>query len=166
MTDRELLLELCKDIREMKHDMQVMKSDIHELKEDVRDLKENVKELKEDVRVLKEDVQVLKGEVQVLKGEVQVLKGEVQVLKEDVQILKEGMASTNQKLTVLSLKLENETNRNIQILAENHLDIIDKMNAAIRVQDKSVLYEVQISGLRARIDCLERDMETLKHQAS
>lgn len=159
MTDRELLLELCKDIREMKHDMQVMKSDIHELKEDVRDLKENVKELKEDVRVLKEDVQVLKGEVQVLKGE-------VQVLKEDVQILKEGMASTNQKLTVLSLKLENETNRNIQILAENHLDIIDKMNAAIRVQDKSVLYEVQISGLRARIDCLERDMETLKHQAS
>ena len=139
--------------------MQVMKSDIHELKEDVRDLKENVKELKEDVRVLKEDVQVLKGEVQVLKGE-------VQVLKEDVQILKEGMASTNQKLTVLSLKLENETNRNIQILAENHLDIIDKMNAAIRVQDKSVLYEVQISGLRARIDCLERDMETLKHQAS
>ena len=159
MTDRELLLELCKDIREMKHDMQVMKSDIHELKEDVRDLKENVKELKEDVRVLKEDVQVLKGQVQVLKGE-------VQVLKEDVQILKEGMASTNQKLTVLSLKLENETNRNIQILAENHLDIIDKMNAAIRVQDKSVLYEVQISGLRARIDCLERDMETLKHQAS
>lgn len=145
MTDRELLLELGKDIREMKHDMQVMKSDIHELKE--------------DVLVLKEDVQILKGEVQVLKED-------VLVLKKDVQVLKEGMASTNQKITELSLKLENETNRNIQILAENHLNIIDKMNATIRVQDKSALYEVQISGLRARVDCLERDVEHLKHQAS
>lgn len=136
MTDRELLLELTKDIREMKHDMQVMKDDIHELKEDVQ-------ELKEDVRVLKEDVQIL---------------------KEDVEGLKEDMQATNQKLTGLSLTLENETNRNIQILAENHLDIIDKMNAAIRVQDKSILYEVQISGLKSRVDCLERDMEHLKNQ--
>ena len=138
MTDRELLLELTKDIREMKHDMQVMKNDIHELKEDVQGLKE-------DVQVLKEDVQGL---------------------KEDVQVLKEGLASTNQKLIELSLKLENETNRNIQILAENHLNIIDKMNAAVRVQDKSILYEVQISGLKTRVDCLERDVELLKHQAS
>ena len=152
MTDRELLLELTKDIREMKHDMQVMKNEIHELKEDVQELKEDVQVLKEDVQGLKEDVQVLKEDVQ--------------GLKEDVQVLKEGLACTNQKLIELSLKLENETNRNIQILAENHLNIIDKMNAAVRVQDKSILYEVQISGLKTRVDCLERDVALLKNQAS
>ena len=145
MTDTELLLEMAKNIQEIKHDMHVMKDDIHELKT--------------DVRMLKDDVQVLKDDVQVLKEKVQILNG-------DVQVLKEAMASSNQKLAELSLKLENETNHNIQILAENHLNIIDKLNAAIRVQDKSILYEVQISGLKSRMDCLERDVETIKRQAS
>ncbi len=152
MTDTELLLEMAKNIQEIKHDMHVMKDDIHELKT--------------DVRMLKDDVQVLKDDVQVLKDDVQVLKEKVQILNGDVQVLKEAMASSNQKLAELSLKLENETNHNIQILAENHLNIIDKLNAAIRVQDKSILYEVQISGLKSRMDCLERDVETIKRQAS
>ena len=152
MTDTELLLEMAKNIQEIKHDMHVMKDDIHELKTDVRMLKDDVQALKDDVQVLKDDVQVLKEKVQILNG--------------DVQVLKEAMASSNQKLAELSLKLENETNHNIQILAENHLNIIDKLNAAIRVQDKSILYEVQISGLKSRMDCLERDVETIKRQAS
>ena len=173
MTDTELLLEMAKNIQEIKHDMHVMKDDIHELKTDVRMLKDDVQALKDDVQVLKDDVQALKDDVQVLKDDVQALKDDVQVLKEkvqilndDVQVLKEAMASSNQKLAELSLKLENETNHNIQILAENHLNIIDKLNAAIRVQDKSILYEVQISGLKSRMDCLERDVETIKRQAS
>ena len=159
MTDTELLLEMAKNIQEIKHDMHVMKDDIHELKTDVRMLKDDVQALKDDVQVLKDDVQALKDDVQVLKEKVQILNG-------DVQVLKEAMASSNQKLAELSLKLENETNHNIQILAENHLNIIDKLNAAIRVQDKSILYEVQISGLKSRMDCLERDVETIKRQAS
>ncbi len=180
MTDTELLLEMAKNIQEIKHDMHVMKDDIHELKTDVRMLKDDVQALKDDVQVLKDDVQALKDDVQVLKDDVQALKDDVQVLKDDVQVLKEkvqilngdvqvlkeAMASSNQKLAELSLKLENETNHNIQILAENHLNIIDKLNAAIRVQDKSILYEVQISGLKSRMDCLERDVETIKRQAS
>ena len=50
---------------------------------------------------------------------------------------------------------ENETNHNIQLLAENHCDLVDKLNQAIPV-DKALLNEVQISGLRIRVDSLEK----------
>ena len=72
------------------------------------------------------------------------IQNSIQPLRDDIQIIK--------------LILENETNHNIQLLAENHITLVDKLNEAIRVQDKSLLYEVQVSGLKARIDVIERQL--------
>ncbi|MBR1391007.1 MAG: hypothetical protein IJ567_06140 [Lachnospiraceae bacterium] len=148
MTDRELLEALY-------HDMQEMKGDVKEVKEDVQVLKEDVQVLKEDVQVLKEDVQVLKEDVQVLEEEVQSLKDRMQVVEDKLELV-------NEKVTSIEVALENETNHNIQLLAENHMNLVDKLNDAIRVQDKSILYEVQVSGLKARVDILEREMAEMK----
>ena len=134
MTDRELLEALYRDMQEMKGD---------------------VKEVKEDVQVLKEDVQVLKEEVQVLKEEVQTLKDRMQVVEDKLETI-------NEKVISIQVALENETNHNIQLLAENHLNLVEKLNDAIRVQDKSILYEVQVSGLKARVDILEREVAEMK----
>ena len=141
MTDSELLLAMYNDTQEIKRDVQVLVNDMQDVKE--------------EVRTLKEDVQTLKKEVQVLKDDVQVLKDDVQVLKDDVQVLK-------QRVTNIELTLENETNRYIQLLAENHISLVDKLNGALRVQDKSMLYEIKVDGLQTRVNCLEQEMKELK----
>ena len=79
----------------------------------------------EDVRSLQGDVQTLKGDVQTLKGDVQTLKGDVQTLKEDVQMLKD-------RVTNIEITLENETNRNIQLIAEGHLNLDRKLDEALK----------------------------------
>ena len=134
MTDSELLLAMYNDTQEIKRDVQVLVNDMQDVKE--------------EVRTLKEDVQTLKKEVQVLKDDVQVLKDDVQVLK--------------QRVTNIELTLENETNRHIQLLAENHISLVDKLNGALRVQDKSMLYEIKVDGLQTRVNCLEQEMKELK----
>lgn len=50
---------------------------------------------------------------------------------------------------------------NIQLLAENHINLVDKLNQAIHAQDKSLLYEVQVSGLKARVEQLEREVKDI-----
>lgn len=62
----------------------------------------------------------------------------------------------------IELTLENETNRNIQLVAENHLTLIDKLNQAIKVADKTLMYEVQMTSLKSRLDILEREVARLK----
>ena len=47
------------------------------------------------------------------------------------------------------------------MLAENHINLVDKLNQAIHAQDKSLLYEVQVSGLKARVEQLERDVKAI-----
>ena len=105
--------------------------------------------LYENMRAIYDDVHGLKEDVHGLKEDVHTLKDDVHALQDDMQVVK-------QKVTNLELTLENETNHNIQLLAENHI------NQAIRVQDKSLLFEVQVSGLRMRVEHLEKDVAEVK----
>lgn len=41
----------------------------------------------------------------------------------------------NAKITDIQLTLENETNRNIQIIAEGHLDLSRKLDEALKVEN-------------------------------
>ena len=148
MTDSELLLAIYDGMSEMKQD-------VTDLKQDMREVKQDVAELKQDVTVLKQDVTVLKQDVTELKQEVAVLKQDVTELKQDVTVLKQDVAE-------MKLSLENETNHNIQLLAENHCNLVDKLNQAIPVSDKVLLNEVQISGLKMRVDSLEKEVAEMK----
>ena len=87
--------------------------------------------------------------------------GKMQSMEDKIQGMNDKLELTNQKVTAMQLSLENETNHNIQLLAENHINLVDKLNQAIHAQDKSLLYEVQVSGLKARVEQLEREVKDI-----
>ena len=87
--------------------------------------------------------------------------GKMQSMEDKIQGMNDKLQLTNQKVAAIQLSLENETNHNIQLLAENHINLVDKLNQAIHAQDKSLLYEVQVSGLKARVEQLERDVKDI-----
>ena len=115
-----------------------------------------------DMQAMKGDMQSMKEDMQSMKEDMQSMKEDIQSMKEDMQSMKDELRHVKERLTTLELKLENETNHNIQLLAENHMSLVDKLNNAIRVQDKSILFEVQVSGLKSRIDIIEREISELK----
>ena len=97
-----------------------------------------------------------------VKQDVTEVKQDVADLKQDMTEVKQDVADLKQNVTEMKLSLENETNHNIQLLAENHCDLVDKLNQAIPVADKALLNEVQISGLRIRVDSLEKEVAEMK----
>ena len=129
---------------------------IGEIKDDVRGLKEDVQGLKEDVQGLKEEVQVLKEDVQGLKEEVQVLKEDVQVLKEDVQTLKEDVQSVKERVTLFEITLENETNRNIQLIAEGHMNLDRKLDEALKELHPNTMYHLKVNHLDGEVTKMKR----------
>ena len=153
---------LKEDVKALKEDIDVLKGDVKVLKEDVDVLKEDVKVLKEDVDVLKEDVKVLKEEVKDLRDDVDNLNGEVKVLRVDVNFLKKEIKIANGRITGVALMVENDTNKNIRLLAENHINLIDKMNESIRASDKTLMYEIAVDTLKTRVNRLEKEMDKIK----
>ncbi len=132
MRDHELVLAISDLLdRKLKMELQPVRADIAELKRDVAELKDDVVELKADVAELKADVAELKADVAVLKADVAELKCDVRNLE--------------RRTTNIELHLENETDRNIRLLAENYVP------AARRYEQEA-----------GRIDAMQADIDVMK----
>lgn len=99
-----------------------------------------------------------------IRTDISELKEDVSELKEDVSVLKEDVSELNQEVSGIKLHLENVTNKNISILAENHIELVRKLNAAIPAADSNRIYEIQVNYLTERVTRLEKDFQDFKDQ--
>lgn len=81
-----------------------------------------------------------------------------------LQAIYSDMQELKQRVTGIEVTLENETNKNIKLLAENHGNLIDKLNQAIRVSDKTAIYEIQVNILTGKVEKLEKEIADLKNR--
>lgn len=84
-------------------------------------VREDIAELKTDVAGLKTDVAVLQADVENLKTGMAKLETGVAKLENGVAKLEIGMQKLDDRVTKIELHLENVTDRNIKILAENYV---------------------------------------------
>ena len=88
-------------------------------------------------------------DVRSLQGDMQTLKGDVQTLKEDVQTLKD-------RVTNIEITLENETNRNIQLIAEVHLNLARKLDEALKELQPNITYHLKVNHLDGEVTKMKR----------
>lgn len=136
--DAKFDVKLEKNIQPLRQDIRSLKEEVSELRQDVSVLKKEVTILKEDVSVLKQDVSALKQDVSVLKLKVATLEKDISALKQDVSVLKHKVSALEkevdnlkQGLSHISLHLENVTDKQLQILAENYLPAAKRFTEAV-----------------------------------
>lgn len=83
-------------------------------------------------------------------------------LESDMQIVKNEIQELKQKATSLELHIENATDKNIQLLAENFVELTKKLNQAIPVADKNLAYEVKVNYLLEEVQNLKEELKILK----
>ncbi len=166
MTDSEKLDLLLAEIRGTKDEVQSMKKDIRILKDDMKEVKEDVRSLKDDVCTLKGEMKEIKEDIRILKEDVHTLKGEMKEVKEDVRILKEDVQLLKKKVTCIELHLENSTDHNIQLIAENFIDLTNKLNQAIPAADNNRMYEVKVNYLIEEVKKLADEVSKIKEKTA
>lgn len=119
-----------------------------------------------EIQGMKQDVGELKQDVAGLKQDVGVLKQDVSELKQDTSQLKQDVARIDRRLTGLELHLENGTDKNIQLIAENFIELTKKLNQAIPVADKNLAYEVKVNYLIEKVQLLEKEIDELKRKTA
>lgn len=108
-------------------DMQNMKNDMQEMKTDMQNMKTDMQNMKSDMKEMKTDMQGMKTDIQDLKG----------------------------RVSSIEMTLENETNRNIRIIAEGHADLCRKLDEALKVENEKEL-------LLVRTNIMENDIRKIK----
>ena len=79
-----------------------------------------------------------------------------------MQDLKLEMQEIKRRTTNIELHLENVTDKNIQLIAENFIELTKKLNQAIPVADKNLAYEVKVNYLVEKVQTLEKEIAEIK----
>jgi len=84
------------------------------------------------------------------------------LLLEKVSTIESEMQEVKRRTTSIELHLENGTDKNIQLIAENFIELTKKLNQAIPVADKNLAYEVKVNYLVEKVQTLEKEIAELK----
>ena len=139
MTNDELLKKIYDDT-------QMMKTELTSVKETTEGLVTGLKEVREETKELAADMKSVKEETKELAA--------------DMKSVKEDTKELRSRMSAIELNLENETNKNIRILAENHLSLMEKLDEAIKVSNRHFLYELKVSSLDRRVTEIERRIQS------
>ena len=80
--------------------------------------------------------------------------------EETKQILDE-LAKINAKITDIQLTLENETNKNIQIIAEGHLDLSRKLDEGLKIENEKEMLLLRVNRLENEIRRIKQRIEEI-----
>ena len=76
---------------------------------------------------------------------------------EDLQAISSLLEPIKKEIKSIQLTLENETNRNIKIIAEGHLDLSRKLDDALKVENEKEM-------LLIRVNILENELRKVKER--
>ena len=93
----------------------------------------------------------------------------MKIVQEDLQAVREILRPLNdeagiikRKINELDSALEHGTNRNILLLTESMRSLIDRLNEAVKITDKTVLFELKMSSFDMKVRDLERELADIK----
>ena len=118
----------------------------------------------------KEDLQaiaaLLQNTTEPLQNSITGMQKDITSMQKDITSMQKDITSMQKDITDVKLHLENITDRNISLLAENHGHLIDKLNQAVKVSDKSCLEEIRVNILTEKVEKLEKEIEELKRKTA
>lgn len=118
-------------------------------------MEEGIGELKADVQMLKADVQMLKADVQALKADMVQVKEDIAHMKNDIRALQKTTENLEFRMQKVELMLENETNRNIKLVAEGLYDLYRKLNESLKIREKDEMLQIRVNTLERKVKELQ-----------
>lgn len=116
----------------------------------------------EKLNLILAEIQGMKSDMQDMKSDMQDMKSDMQDMRSDMQDVKSDMQDMKGQITNLQLHIENATDKNIQLIAENFIELTKKPNQAIPVADKNLAYEVKVNYLVEEMDKVKAELAEIK----
>lgn len=82
-------------------------------------------------------------------------------MTEETKTIMDELKKLNDKITDIQLTLENETNRNIKIIAEGHLDLSRKLDEALKIDNEKEMLLIRVNRLENEIRRIKSRVEEI-----
>lgn len=80
---------------------------------------------------------------------------------EDLKAIESMLEPIKRDIKSIQLTLENETNRNIKIIAEGHLDLSRKLDDALKVENQKEMLLIRVNSLENELRRIKERIENI-----
>ena len=115
----ELFKPMQRDISDMQRNINDMQKDINDMHGDINDMKKDINDMQKDINDMQKDINDMQRDINDMQRDIN-----------DIQ-----------------LTLEQETNRNIKLIAEGHLDLNRKLDNALKVENEKEMLLIRVNHL-------------------
>ena len=110
---------------------------------------------------IKDDITKIKGDFTEVKQGLTEVKRDVIEVKKDVVEVKNDVIEVKKDVVEVQLTLENETNKKINIVAEGHLDLIRKLDDALKVENEKEMLLLRVTSLENELRRIKKRIEEI-----
>lgn len=80
---------------------------------------------------------------------------------EELKAIESLLEPIKQDIKSIQLTLENETNRNIKIIAEGHLDLSRKLDEALKIENEKEMLLIRVNTLENELRRIKERIESI-----
>ena len=128
---------------------------------EITGLKDCVENMQANMQDMQTDMQDMKDGMQNMQTDMQDMKDGMQNMQTDIQDMKIDIRDLRQHISAIELHLENVTDKNIMLLAENFIDLTNQLNQAVPAADKNRAYEVKVNYILEEVDKIKKEVSKL-----
>ena len=107
----------------------------------------------------KEVLNVVKDMFEVLTGQIKEMKSDLQ---NQIKEVKNEVAEVKQRITKIETSLENETNRNIKLLVDGHIQNANKLKKLDKIEEDVEISKTDIDVIKKAITTYSSQINQLK----
>ena len=90
------------------------------------------------------------------------IEGKVTGLEEKMSAVQKITADTREELTQVKLHIENVTDKNIMLLAENYCNLAKKLDENNKITDVQLAYQIKVNYLMEDMEKMKKEIAELK----
>ncbi len=90
------------------------------------------------------------------------IEGKVTGLEEKMSAVQKITADTREELTQVKLHIENVTDKNITLLAENYCNLVKKLDENNKITDVQLAYQIKVNYLMEDMEKMKKEIAELK----
>ena len=118
--------------------LQTITKDITDMKKDITDMEKDMTDMKKDMTDMKKDMTDMKKDILGLKEETRDIR----------------------------LHIENVTDKNISLLAENYCNLVQKLDENNKVTDNQLAYQIKVNYLISDMEKVKQEVAEIKKRIS
>lgn len=132
------------------------------LDEKLKPVIQKLTDLGDRISGLEDRMSGLEDRVSGLEDRMSGIEGKVIGLEEKVSAIQKITAETQKELTEVKLHIENVTDKNITLLAENYCNLVNKLDENNKVTDVQLAYQIKVNFLIDDMEKMKKEIAELK----